>query len=175
MTSDAEARLATLEAREDLAAALADLPAEDRRGGGGLARVGALVIWVVACIVAAIGTALVLAPAALIPLALAGFGVYALVQTAREDAAWDRAPTRAVPAVAVAEETRMRGATKGGRSRARHVLVLATPEGRDAYTLDEALVGRVASGDAGVAYVKGGRLVAFRTLEPGPAATGSRA
>ena len=161
--SDAAERLAALRDHPGLDAALQDLPAFGSQQGDGLRRVLLLVGWCLGCIALAIATGMFFAPGALLPLALGVAGVYVFVRSERDEARYARAPVEAFAAVVTAERTQVVPGA-GGQTDTAYVLVLETEDGPVEQVVEDALVGRVQVGSAGVAYRKANRLVAFRAL-----------
>lgn len=161
---DFAARLMALKRHPQLGSALEDVPRFDAKSTGALARVVFLGVWIAVCVVITIATAMFFPPAALVPLAMGMLGVYGVVRSARADALFDRTPIQPLPAVVVKERTKVVGGGEGSQADTHYYLALETEAGREERRVGEELFGQLVVGDAGVAYVKGERMMAFRTL-----------
>jgi len=100
----------------------------------------------------------------IIPMLVVGVAILGFVQILRRTARFAHDPGRAIPALVVDERMEVRGGKDSS-----HTQNYATLEGEDGQrreleTSDE-VAGRIAPGDAGVAYERGGVLVHFARVD----------
>ncbi len=99
---------------------------------------------------------------ALIPLVFVGFGLWMAIKSAGKAASFAGARLRHLPALVAGERTEVSG---GGQNSSATTTYFATIEfatgRRDEYEVHARLSGRLAPGDMGIAFIRGGHLLDF--------------
>ncbi|MCY2961539.1 MAG: hypothetical protein NTY35_15355 [Planctomycetota bacterium] len=164
-TIEREQRFARLKSAPDLS----NLLAQPVGGGGQLfgAFLGLVVsgsIVVVGVLIATLAVPMS-GPFAIVPILVVGIAILGFVKILRQTARFARDPGSARPALVVDERVRVQDGGDGP-SRTRNYATLEDEGGqrRELETTDE-VAGRIAPGDAGVAYERGGFLVHFVRVE----------
>jgi len=105
-------------------------------------------------------------PLALVPLGMAGLGVWMMMRVLKKAARFRAAPLLRVPRLVIDERTHVSGGGNDSRARTRYFVTLQGPEGeRSEHLAPGSIAGRMTRGDMGIAYLKDHRLLAFGRLE----------
>lgn len=123
-----------------------------------------LVFFVGVCLFLSASITMVMGPAGVVPLFMAGVGVLAVIGIARKSSRFTKAPLVREPVVVVDERTELSG---GGESSVRtsYYVTIELEDGRRREVETEGEVaGAVVPGDVGVAYLKSRYLIDFERL-----------
>jgi len=104
-------------------------------------------------------------PMLIIPLLILGVGGYGLISIIRRASAYRSAPLERHPSIIVDERSHVSGGGKNSSASTRYYATIEfAGRKRAEYRVGRRLAGQVATGDAGVAYIKHDTLVAFHRL-----------
>lgn len=161
-----EARLAAVRHSPEFPHLLTHTPAAGGLSAGVIVVVCFGVVFVGACIVmATFAASFAPLPFVLMPLAMGLFAVVAFATAVRKGMRRVRAPWKRVPAVVIDERTAMSGGGESSSVRTTYYALLELEDGqRLEVETPAAVAGKIAAGDAGVAYLRGDYLADFRRV-----------